>query len=228
MRRKEIIAAIVVGLVCLVGVLGQVIVRQYQDAQAEREHEDRLAATQTYDMGDTFTYSARASPDNDQGSGLSEEFTGTLSMRVETATLYRDSEQAALDSAWNPKSYHENSYFSQEMRTIDSFNLCVYALTIKNIDAVAQTQTRAGNVLFFLGGIAHLSPSNEIVYCDPNLGGDAMGYFSLEPGEERRFVVGCVVRKNDADEGSFTVSPADGLGYRVRLEVHDVRQEGTT
>ena len=32
-------------------------------------------------------------------------------------------------------------------------------------------------------------------------------------------MVGCVVRKSDADEGTFTVSPADGLGYRVRLEV---------
>lgn len=219
-RRKEVVAILILAVACIVGGLGYWGFQRYQAMSYEQEMEQRRDEAPVYSMGETFTY-AEAS---DEGGEGSSSFEGSLQLCITDAVLYQGPAQAAGDGTWwKDSSYRETSFFADDAESGDSSNLLVFQVTIKNIDARPLSSTETGQVLFFLDSIVHLSPSNEIVYLDPDRDGDESGYFSLDAGEEREFVVGVVVQP-DAD--SFTFSNGEGWGYRVNCTFTDKRQEG--
>lgn len=219
-RRKEVVAILILAVACIVGGLGYWGLQRYQAMSYEQEMEQRRDEAPTYNMGETFTY-AEASDEGEEGVS---SFEGSLQLCITDAVLYQGPAQAAGDGTWwKDSSYRETSFFADDAEPGDSSNLLVFRVTIKNIDARPISSTETGQVLFHLDSIVHLSPSNEIVYLDPDRDGDESGYFSLDAGEERGFVVGVVVRP-DAD--SFTFSNDEGWGYRVNCTFTDKRQEG--
>lgn len=218
MRRKELIAAIAVVAACLVCAGAYWGYGKYQEAQWNARLEDARKQTVVKGVGDVIELTGKDDPDSIVGVG---GFTGTLSLTIDSAAIYDDARQAALSVAgWDQAQFAGDAYFAEGE---PACNLVVYAVTVKNDDA-APTVGKNGKLMFMMESIVHPNVGT-IVYCAGGKTGDELGYFDLAPGEEKQFTVASVVRKEDVDAGTLSVSDSGYVpSYRVDLEPVDARK----
>lgn len=219
MRKKEVITAIcIVAVVFLV--FGGYFVREHlQEQKLVQEHNAALSNVLTPSPGEDLTIT---------GSGDNHTFNGSLSIRVLDAAIYDNPSAAGPEEGFDPTEI-DQSLFTDEMQSQDPFNLLVYHVAVKNMDATPKDGTsRSGAALFFMGEIANPQPSNEPLYLSDDAGGADRGYFSLGIGEEKTFTVAYAVRKGDADANAFSFSDsADPPTYQITLAAKDRRGEGS-
>ncbi|KXB64237.1 MULTISPECIES: hypothetical protein [Olsenella] len=219
MKRNERIAAAVLLAACLLAALAYKGYESHLDAQVCHEIQEEEKSRTKAQEGDEVTIGTKDDRED-------SPFRGTMRVRVEDAVVFDGPDQARKEfDGWVEDAFYAGNYFS-EGRQGEDFDLVLFRIHVSNVDAEPRHATKLGNQLFMIEGVAGLRPCIEHAYLDgPGTATkDAeRGYFGIVPGSEGDYVFGYVVRRDDADKGSFTAGSWGYGGYEVPLAPRDLR-----
>ncbi len=159
-------------------------------------------------------------------------FTGSMTVRVDDATLYQDPGQAGISES-DDRLFNGN-LFTEEPYTSEDFQLLLCKVTLKNIDAEPEdnVMTRTGRKAFPFNGILFPDRNAQPVYFDgtwENPKDGEEGYFNLEPGEQKTVTVGYAVPKAELGSGNIFLCAGtqNTSKYRLQLDIVDMRGESS-
>lgn len=222
MRRKELVAVIIVAALCLIGAGGYALHQHMQETQWQ----ERLDQAQANIKQARIDEPVRVTWDPDSAAG----FDGTLEVTVHGGAIYNGPQAAAAAEGLDYRDFWQSQEeFERDQESDNPRAVVLYHVTINNIDATPREgASHSGKPLFFMDGLAGMRPDNGILYISDSESDPDRGYFSLAPGEQKTYALAYGVSKQSADDAAFTVSGGSQANgpyvYRVDLPVEDKRE----